>query len=115
MWPLKAAERSAIRSRHSRSVDWGLSRWAATLRAVLLPYGSQGAVGLLQPVRAVQPPSARCWRVVAQGCVVVEAVGGVDAEPGHAAGEPKPQDLLERLVDGRFPPVQVRHARQEAV
>lgn len=82
---------------------------------MLLPYGSQGAVGLLQPVRAVQPPSARCWRVVAQGCVVVEAVGGVDAEPGHAAREPEPHDIPELLMDGRFPPVQIGHAGQETV
>ena len=40
--PRNSARRSASRSRQSRSVETGSSRWLATLRPAVSPTGSQG-------------------------------------------------------------------------
>ena len=78
----------------------------------------------LRPVRAVhlgqaEPAADQLalggGRVVAELGVLVQPVRDVDPEPGHAPVEPEPQDLLERLVHGGVPPVQVGLAGQEVV
>ena len=65
-----------------------------------------------RPAERVRGWSSR--RVVAQLRVLVQAVRHVDAEPGHAAVEPEPEDLVELLGAPRArPPVQVGLAGQE--
>ncbi len=47
--------------------------------------------------------------------VLVETMGNVDAEPGNTPVEPEPEDLLEGVVDGGLPPVQVGLGGEEVV
>ncbi len=108
-----------------RAVHPGLAEQQARGRvAVRDPPPAAVDLMRLRAVRAVVRPLAELARqragaglrrVVAQFRVLVEAVRHVDAEPGHAAVEPEPEDLVERLVHPRLPPVQVGLAGQEIV
>src|SRR6266511_2409080 len=57
----------------------------------------------------------RIGRIVAQLPVVDEPVGDVDPEACDPAVEPEAEDVVERVADGRIPPVEVRLLGEEVV
>ena len=74
-----------------------------------------GLVVVRRIALALRDALERVLRKVGQALRLVESVADVDAEPGRAAVEPEPEDVLEHRGDGGVAPVPVRLGDVEEV